>query len=103
MTLDPREAALALHRFGFGPRRGSTSGSIAAIASDPQGALLAELEAPKAGQIVNPKLPTSGAESRTVFDFQYARQAQMVLERRRREAAQTVAAEDPGTDNAMAM
>jgi uncharacterized protein (DUF1800 family) len=27
----------------------------------------------------------------------------MVLERRRREAAQTVAAEDPGTDNAMAM
>ena len=79
MTLDPRQAALALHRFGFGPRLGSTSGAIAAIASDPQGALLAELEAPKAGQIANPKLSTSGAENRTVFDFQYAQQAKMVL------------------------
>jgi uncharacterized protein (DUF1800 family) len=103
MTLAPREAALALHRFGFGPKRGSTSGSIAAIASDPQGALLAELEAPKAGQIVNPNLPTSGAENRTGFEFQYARQAQMVLERRRREAAQAAAAENPGAGNAMAM
>jgi uncharacterized protein (DUF1800 family) len=97
MTLDPRQAALALHRFGFGPKFGSTSSSIAAIASDPQGAILAELEAPKAGQIVNPKLPTSGAEYRTGFDFDYARQAQMVLERRRRETAQTAFAENPGT------
>ena len=32
-------AALALHRFGLGPR----PGSIAAIASDARGALLAEL------------------------------------------------------------
>jgi len=40
MACDPREAALALHRFGFGPR----AGSITAIASDPRGALLAELE-----------------------------------------------------------
>ena len=102
MTLDPRGAALALHRFGFGPRRGSTSGSIAAIASDPQGALLADLEAPNAGQIVNANLPTSGAENRTGFEFEYARQAQMVLERRRREAAQAAAAENPGAGNAMA-
>jgi uncharacterized protein (DUF1800 family) len=103
MALDPRGAALALHRFGFGPRWGSTSGSIAAIASDPQGALLAELEAPKAGQIVSAGLPTSGAENRTVYEFQAARQAQMVLERRRREAAQTAAMENPGAGNAMAM
>jgi uncharacterized protein (DUF1800 family) len=103
MALDPREAALALHRFGFGPKLGSTSSSIAAIASDPQGALLAELEAPKAGQIVNPNLPTSAAESRRVFDFQYARQAQMVLQRRRREAAQAAAAQNPDAGNAMAM
>jgi len=103
MALDPRKAALALHRFGFGPKLGSTSGSIAAIASDPQGAVLAELEAPKAGQIVNPNLPTSAAEARTVFDFFYARQAQMALERRRREAAQAAAAENPGATNAMAM
>jgi uncharacterized protein (DUF1800 family) len=102
MTLDPRVAALALHRFGFGPKLGSTAGSITAIASDPQGALLAELEAPKAGQIVNPNLPTSGAEKRTVFEFQYARQAQMVVERRRREAAQAAAAANPGAGNAMA-
>jgi uncharacterized protein (DUF1800 family) len=102
MTLDPRGAALALHRFGFGPKLGSTSGSIAAIASDPQGALLADLETPKAGQIVNPNLPTSGAENRTGFEFAYARQAQMVLERRRREAAQAAAAKNPGAGNAMA-
>jgi uncharacterized protein (DUF1800 family) len=102
MTLDPRAAALALHRFGFGPRRGSTSGSIAAIASDPQGALLAELEAPKAGQIVNPNLLTSGAANRTGFEFAYAQQAKMVLERRRREAAEAAAAENPGAGNAMA-
>jgi uncharacterized protein (DUF1800 family) len=102
MTLDPRGAALALHRFGFGPNLRSTSGSITAIASDPQGALLAELEAPKAGQIVNPNLPTSGAENRAGFDFDYARQAQMVLERRRREAAQAAATENPGAGNAMA-
>ncbi len=102
MALDPRQAALALHRFGFGPNLRSTSGSIAAIASDPQGALLAELETPKAGQIVNSNLLTSGAANRTGFEFGYARQAQMVLERRRREAAQAAAAENPGAGNAMA-
>src|SRR5437016_4681040 len=57
MAFDPREAALALHRFGFGPR----SGSIAAIAGDPRGALLAELERPNAGQIANADLPSSAA------------------------------------------
>src|SRR6516165_2462468 len=42
MALDAKaEAALALYRFGLGPR----AGSIAAIASDPRGALLAELDA----------------------------------------------------------
>src|SRR5258708_21989991 len=64
MTLDPREAALALHRFGFGPRRGSTSGSIAAIAPDPQGALLAEPEAPHAREVLNTQPPHSGAQIR---------------------------------------
>ena len=48
MAIDPHaEAALALHRFGMGPR----AGSIAAIASDPRGALLAELERPGAGHV----------------------------------------------------
>jgi uncharacterized protein (DUF1800 family) len=102
MTLDPREAALALHRFGFGPRWGSTSGSIAAIASDPQGALLADLEAPNAGQIVNTDLPTSGAEMRTVFKFNAGRLALANLERRRKEAVQAAAMENPGAGNSMA-
>ena len=47
MACNPREAALALHRFGFGPR----VGSIDAIAEDHRGALLAELEQPNIGQI----------------------------------------------------
>jgi uncharacterized protein (DUF1800 family) len=102
MTLDPRGAALALHRFGFGPRRGSTSGSIAAIASDPQGALLADLEAPNAGQIVNADLPTSGAEIRTGYAFNAARLARANLERRRKEAADAAAMANPGAGNSMA-
>src|SRR5438270_4955 len=50
MSLDAKgAAALALHRFGLGPR----AGSIAAIASDPRGALLEEIEKPGAGQITD--------------------------------------------------
>ncbi len=64
MARDPKEAALVLHRFGFGPR----SGSIEAIAADPRAALLAELDLPNAGQIANPDLPSSGAANRAVFD-----------------------------------
>jgi uncharacterized protein (DUF1800 family) len=41
------EAALALHRFGFGPR----AGSIAAISADPRGAIISEIERPDAGQL----------------------------------------------------
>src|SRR6266404_2058400 len=58
MALDPKaQAALALHRFGLGPR----AGSIASMASDPRGALLAELDRVGAGRINNPDLLTSGA------------------------------------------
>ena len=54
MLADPKYlAALALHRFGLGPRPGTVPGSIAAVASDPRGALLAELDKPGAGQIVD--------------------------------------------------
>ena len=98
MALDPKGAALALHRFGLGPK----AGSITALASDPRGALLADLEAPHAGQIVDPNLPTSGAENRTVFEFNAARIAQANLERRRKEAAQAAAMENAGDGNAMA-
>jgi uncharacterized protein (DUF1800 family) len=64
------QAAFALHRFGFGPR----SGDIDRIASDPRGALLAELK-PGAGQISGPDLLSSGAAARTSFEFRQERKA----------------------------
>src|SRR5256886_14912416 len=93
MALDAREAALALHRFGFGPR----SGSMAAIAPDPRGALLAELERPNAGQIANADLPSSGAANRAVFEYNAERAAMRKLEKKRREVAQR---SGPGMGNA---
>jgi uncharacterized protein (DUF1800 family) len=90
MALDPKtQAALALHRFGFGPR----AGSIVAIASDPRGALLAELDRPGVGQINNPELMTGAEASRAVFEYNAERQAKDRLERQRREAARQRAAE----------
>jgi uncharacterized protein (DUF1800 family) len=66
MAIDPRSAAaLAVHRFGFGPRLGT----IAAIAGDPRGALLAELDRPSAGTITDPALPDSGGAARAFFSF----------------------------------
>jgi uncharacterized protein (DUF1800 family) len=85
MAPDPKaEAALALHRFGFGPRLGS----IAAIASDPRGALLAELDRPGAGRIGDPDLLTGGEAARAAFKFRQERKAQ-------REAAKTGEAAQP--------
>ena len=49
MTRDARAAALAAHRFGLGPR----ADTIGAIASDPRGALLAELDRPTAGLVAD--------------------------------------------------
>jgi uncharacterized protein (DUF1800 family) len=84
MALDPKaQAALALHRFGAGPR----AGSIAAIASDPRGALLAELDRPDAGRIANPELLTSGAAARAAFAFQQAQRAARQAERAAQQAA----------------
>ncbi len=54
--------------FGLGPR----TGSIAAIASDPRGALIAELDRPSAGRVTNPELMSSGVASRAAFAFQQA-------------------------------
>jgi uncharacterized protein (DUF1800 family) len=83
VAADPKsQAALALHRFGFGPR----PGSIASIASDPRGALIAELDKKGAGLAAAPDLMSSAHASRAVFEFNAERQAQERLERRRREA-----------------
>jgi uncharacterized protein (DUF1800 family) len=88
MACDARAAALALHRFGLGPR----AGTIAAIAGDPQGALLADLDRPGAGQVAAAELPSSAAENRAAFEYVAARNAKARLARRRREAAQALAA-----------
>jgi uncharacterized protein (DUF1800 family) len=82
MARNPQEAALALHRFGFGPRAGSIEG----IADDPRGALIAELDRPGAGQITNPDLLTSGAANRAVFEYNAERNAEK--KRPRQDSAQ---------------
>jgi uncharacterized protein (DUF1800 family) len=89
MALDPKaQAALALHRFGLGPR----AGSIAAVASDPRGAIVADLDRPHAGQITDPDLLTVGEAARAAFDFRKERKAARLVQRAEREAAETAAA-----------
>src|ERR1700752_5470184 len=79
MAVDPKaQAALALHRFGLGPR----AGSIAAIASDPRGALLPELDRPGIGQLVNRELLPAAKASAAAFNFRQERQARLVAQRK---------------------
>ena len=68
-------AATGLHRFGFGP----VGDAIAAIAADPRGALLADLERPGAGQIDAPNLMSSAKAAREVSDFRAERRAEQKL------------------------
>ena len=65
------DAALALHRFGFGPR-GDT---IANISADPRGALLAELDRPNIARLEAPDLLGSAAAARATFVFRQERKA----------------------------
>src|SRR5439155_11231469 len=95
MARNPQEAALALHRFGFGPRAGSIEG----IAADPRGALIAELDRPGAGQIANPDLPTSGAANRAVFEYNAERNANQ--KRTRRDPSQAAMEAAPAQLGAM--
>jgi uncharacterized protein (DUF1800 family) len=93
VVADPKsQAALALHRFGFGPK----AGSIASIASDPRGALLAELDSKDVGPVMTPGLMSSSQASRAVFEFNAEQQARQRLERRQREAQQR--ARDQGSE-----
>jgi uncharacterized protein (DUF1800 family) len=91
MVADPEVAVLLLHRFGFGPR----PGTIAAIASDPRGALIAELDQTDVGKVADAGLLSSGTANRVAFEFNAARQARQRLARRqeaaRQEAARLVA------------
>ena len=92
MARDPKpEAALALHRFGFGPR----IGSIAAIASDPRGALLAELDRPGIGRISDPDLLSGGEAARAAFHFRQEKRAQRLAERAEREMEKQAASTPP--------
>src|SRR4051794_13252925 len=81
MSLQPQSAALALHRFGLGPRRGS----IAALASDPRGALLAELDRPDISRIDGSHLMTSTQAVRAAFEFRAERCARQVVAQREAE------------------
>src|SRR5580704_11144858 len=88
MTIDPQaEAALALHRFGFGPR----ADAIAKVAADPRGALLAELERPGAGAIDDANLLTSAEAAQAGRDFRQVRKAARLAERIERSADQQAA------------
>ena len=70
-------AVFALHRFGLGPR----AGSLAAISSDPRGALIAEISRPRAAQITAPDLPTSAEAARAAFEFREQRRQQRLAAR----------------------
>jgi uncharacterized protein (DUF1800 family) len=85
MTLDPKAAAaIALHRFGFGPVRDQ----IASIADDPRGALLADLERPGAGRVVAGNLPSSAEAGRQMFEYNAERQAKTKLADRAKKEAE---------------
>src|SRR5262249_3438218 len=82
MSADPRyQAALALHRFGLGPRMGTVPGSIAAVASDPRGALLAELDKPSVGQIFDSNPMTAATSATAAFNFPEARKAAEIAQK----------------------
>ncbi len=90
------QAALALHRFGVGPR----GDIVERIARDPRGALIAELERPGGAGIINNELLTSEAAARAVFEFQQERKA-MRLARAAQPAPQPAAAKNAGPDKGM--
>jgi len=77
------EAVLALNRFGMGPR----PGSIAAIASDPRGALLADLERHSATLATAATLPNTARAFRAVNEANARRQAKAVAARKARDEA----------------
>ncbi|WP_018319751.1 DUF1800 family protein [Bradyrhizobium sp. WSM2793] len=85
------EAVLALHRFGMGPR----PGSIAALGSDPRGALIAELDRPLV-LAAAASLPSSAKAYRTVADANArrtarAKQAQQQAKKQQMASAPTAA------------
>src|SRR4051812_38973868 len=104
MSLDAKgAAALALHRFGLGPR----AGSITMIASDPRGALLEEIEKPGAGQIADKEMLTAPQAARLAFHYNQEQQAKRISARISEEQRKTTMAvmtpEDSKPDDATMM
>jgi uncharacterized protein (DUF1800 family) len=96
MTTDSKfQAALGLHRFGFGP----APGSIGAIADDPRGAMLADLERSNAGLVAAPGLPSSAAAARTFFEYRATQLAERKLAQRKQAGGSTV--DGPASDKVM--
>jgi len=94
MSLDPRAAALALHRFGLGPR----PGSIAELASDPRGALLAELDRPDAALISSPEQMTAPQSARAAFEYLAEQRAREILQKREADAQRAKGGAMTGAD-----
>ncbi|AMN40130.1 DUF1800 domain-containing protein [Rhodoplanes sp. Z2-YC6860] len=93
MTLDPKStAALALHRFGLGPR----PGQIALIASDPRGALLAELDKPNINRIAGAGLMGSAEAARALFEYRAEQQARQIVAKREADRQQAMADTEAG-------
>jgi uncharacterized protein (DUF1800 family) len=84
------QAALALHRFGFGPK----PGDIDRIAADPRAALIAELKAGP-NRIGDPALASSAEDARATVAFQQEK-------KREREAHRMQAAADMAGPTMMA-
>jgi uncharacterized protein (DUF1800 family) len=83
MAVDLQARAIAgLNRFGFAPRSGTPVVDVGAT-------LLAELDRPGAGQIVNADLPSVGEAARAQFAFQKERQAARLAAKAERQAAQS--------------
>lgn len=86
-VLGKQAAALALHRFGFGP----VGDQLSTIAADPRGALQADLDRPAAAELKT-DLPSSAEAARAVSDFQAERRAQQILAQREQREAEASAA-----------
>jgi uncharacterized protein (DUF1800 family) len=78
------EAVLALNRFGMGPR----PGSVAAIKSDPRGAVLADLERFPGELAAASALPSSAKAFRAVNEANAKRQAKAILAKKAQEKGQ---------------
>src|ERR1700724_1691076 len=84
-TPDPQTAAaLALHRFGLGPR----ADTIGKIAADPRGALLVDLDRAGAGALVDPDLLTIAEPGKPGRDFRQVGKAARLADAVTREANQ---------------